>query len=191
MPALVAAGVLLAGALAAGCGGDEEPAPTPSEGNGGAGGEETEPFEPQGFDVTFQRPADFEPVPGVEFNRSAGTEPDATAAVGIDDENLIAVQRFDLRTRVTDDNLRTVREELDELFGELAGTPVTGEETEVAGLPAVEYRVELDEPPDAQTRAVAIFDGQVEYLLNCQSLPDSRDRIEDACELAMDTFQVE
>jgi hypothetical protein len=175
--------IALIAVVAVGCGGDDE------GGNGGAVGTET--FESDEIDLTFEYPEDFEQRDDVEFSRSAGSTAAATAAVGLDETNVIAVQRFDLETEVTEDNVARVKREADELFSQLAGEAADGEETEVAGLPALEYDLQLDEPADAETRAVAIFDGDVEYLVNCQSTPEGRQRIEAACERALDTLQVE
>ena len=104
---------------------------------------------------------------------------------------MIVVQRFDLETEVTEGNLDRVKREADALFSQLAGESAEGEETSVAGLPALEYEIDLEDPADAQTRAVAIFDGDVQYLVNCQSTPDGREEIEAACDLALETVEVE
>lgn len=177
-------------ALLAGCGGDGE-----GDGGGESGGgsrvTETATFEDGDFGVTFEYPADFETLDDVTFSRSAGSAADATAAVGLDSDDLLALQRFDLETEVTGDNLRDVRREADTLFSQLSGQQVRGEETRVGGLPALEYDLDLEEPPDAETRAVAIFDGSVQYLLNCQSTPEGRERIRQACRLALDTLSAE
>lgn len=174
---------------AAGCGGDDQ------EEGGEEGGDEgaaaTETFQADDIDLTFEYPEDLEQRDDVEFSRSAGNAAAATAGVGLDESNVIAVQRFDLESEVTEDNLDRVKREADTLFSQLAGEAADGEETEVAGLPALEYDLQLEEPADAETRAVAIFDGDVQYLLNCQSTPDGRERIEAACDLALDTLRVE
>lgn len=178
----------IGGVLAlAGCGDDAEesgeaPAPAP---------EETATFEPDGFGVSFEYPADFEEREDVELDRMAGAPPTATSAVGLEDTDLLVLARIELGTEVGPENLDEVRARADELFSELAGEDLEGDDLEVAGLPGVEYEIALDEPAEAETRAVALFDGDVQYLLNCQSTPELRERIEDACELALETFEVE
>jgi hypothetical protein len=175
--------------VATGCGGDP---PDAEEGEGGDGGAvATQTFESDDIDITFEYPEDLEQRDDIEFSRSAGSAAAATAGVGLDESNVIAVQRFDLQTEVTDNNLARVKREADTLFSQLAGEAADGEETTVGGLPALEYNLQLDEPADAETRAVAIFDGNVQYLLNCQSTPEQRQRIEAACDLALDTLEVE
>ncbi len=111
--------------------------------------------------------------------------------MGIDETNVIAVQRFDLETEVTKGNLNRVKREADTLFSQLAGDRAEGERTTIAGLPALEYEIDLEEPADASTRAIAIFDGDVEYLMNCQSTPDRAEQISEACDLALETLELE
>lgn len=176
--------------LAAGCGGDDA-SDEGGEGQGGGAAAPAETFEADGIDLTFKYPEDLQERDEIEFSRSAGSAATATAGVGIDETNVIVVQRFDLEAEVTEDNLDRVKREADTLFSQLAGERAQGEETTVAGLPALEYRIDLEDPADARTRALAIFDGDVQYLLNCQSTPEQRQRLEAACEVALGTLEVE
>ncbi len=178
----------LAAAIIAGCGGDDDEEATTAADETT---ESTEPgvFDQPEFDITFEYPTGFEPLEDISFNRSAGSSAVATAGVGLDETNLIAVQRFDLNTEVTEDNIDAVRPEADELFSQLAGEEVQGKDVEVGGLPALEYEIQLTDPPDAQTRATAIFDGRTQYLLNCQSTPAEADAVEEACDTALDTLE--
>nr|MBA2257090.1 hypothetical protein [Thermoleophilaceae bacterium] len=167
LPALLAAA-----ALVAGCGGGDEESSSSEPAAVQAGAETNETFSEEGFDITFEYPEDLEVLEDVQFSRSAGVEAGATTAVGLDGTNLVAVQRFDLDVEVSDQNFATVKSEADQVFSQAAGDQVSGEETEVAGLPALEYDLTVDEAEDIQTRAVAVFDGNTEYLLNCQSGAD-------------------
>ncbi|MBA2256563.1 MAG: hypothetical protein H0W05_05060 [Thermoleophilaceae bacterium] len=185
LPALLAAA-----ALVAGCGGgDEEESSSSEPTDVQAGAETNETFSEEGFDITFEYPEEFEVLEDVQFSRSAGVEAGATTGVGLDGTNLLAVQRFDLNMEVSDQNFATVKSEADRVFSQAAGEQVTGEEIEVAGLPALEYAVTVDEAEDIQTRAVAVFDGNTEYLLNCQSGADQRELILAACDLALETYE--
>lgn len=185
---LLALGVL-------GCGGDDEPDDAADSGDetGGevGGGAEEATFDVEGFDISFQYPSDFEQRDEVDFSRSAGSSPAETAAVGIDETNLIAVQRFDLESRVSDRNFERVKREADELFSQLAGEPVEGIRRRVAGSAALEYQIPLEQPADAETRAIAVFDGDTEYLFNCQSEPELRERIDAACDRALFTLEID
>jgi len=184
LPALLAAA-----ALVAGCGGGDEESSSSEPAAVQAGAETNETFSEEGFDITFEYPEDFEVLEDVQFSRSAGVEAGATTGVGLDGTNLLAVQRFDLNMEVSDQNFATVKSEADQVFSQAAGEQVTGEEIEVAGLPALEYAVTVDEAEDIQTRAVAVFDGNTEYLLNCQSGADQRELILAACDLALETYE--
>ena len=179
--------LLAAATLVAGCGDDEESATT--EAADATTAESNETFSEEGFDITFEYPEDFDVLQDVQFSQSAGAEAAATTGVGLDGTNLIAIQRFDLNTEVTDQNFDQIKQEADQVFSQAAGEQVTGQETDVAGLPALEYDVTVDEAEDIQTRAISIFDGNTQYLLNCQSAPEQREAIEAACDLALETFE--
>ena len=181
--------LLAAAALVAGCGGDDEESAPAEPAEVEAGAETNETFSEEGFDITFEYPEDFEVLEDVQFSESAGVPAANTTGVGLDGTNLLAVQRFDLNTEVTDQNFDAVKKEADQVFSQAAGEEVTGEETEVAGLPALEYNVTIDETEDIETRAVAIFDGNTEYLLNCQSAAEQREAILAACDLALETYE--
>ena len=51
--------------------------------------------------------------------------------------------------------------------------------------------VAIPSVPDAQSRFVAFFDGNQEYLFNCQSTPEHREEIEQACDTALDTVKLD
>lgn len=168
----------LVATLAAGCGGDDTD-PSAS----------TATFDDPEFDVTFDYPGSLQALDDVSFNRQAGNPAVATAAVGLDGTNLIAVQRFDQEVAITDENIDDIRPQADMLFSQLAGKDLSGKQVEVGGLPALQYEIALTEPADGETRATAIFDGDTEYLLNCQSTPPQRQAIEAACDRALETLQ--
>jgi hypothetical protein len=174
---------------AVGCGGDDDDSSSAAPAEPGA--ESNEQFDADGIDLTFEYPEDLQARDEIEFSRSAGSAATATGGVGIDEANVIAVQRFDLETEVTKGNLNRVKREADTLFSQLAGDRADGERTTIAGLPALEYEIDLEEPADASTRAIAIFDGDVEYLMNCQSTPDRAEQIAAACDLALETLELE
>lgn len=171
--------VVMSAALTAGCGaGDAE---TSDRG--------TATFDRPEFDVTFDYPASFMELDDVSFNQQAGNAAAATAGVGLDGSNIIAIQRFDQDVAVTDKNLKEVQPQADMLFSQLAGEDLKGKEVEVGGLPALEYEIDLMEPPEGRTRAVAVFDGETQYLVNCQSTPEQREAIEAACDRALETLE--
>ncbi len=68
---------------------------------GGGGGR----YEETGLDITFKIPSGFSIAHDLTISKSAGANAADQAAVGLDGDNLIIVQRFDLSTSVTTQNL--------------------------------------------------------------------------------------
>lgn len=125
----------------------------------------------------------------LRFQSTAGAEPQANAAIVLDNDNAITVSMYALRISVTKSSLARVKKEVDDLVGKLARKPVSGREVEYGGLPGYEYVIDLTTPADGQSRIVVLFDDRVEYFFNCQSTPPQRDVIEDACSRALDTLE--
>jgi hypothetical protein len=153
------------------------------------GGGSDETFDADGIGVTFKYPSDFEPIKNISFGQSAGADAAARAGVSIDTVNAITVSRYDLKVTIDKDNLAKFKREVDDVIGKLAGKPVSGREVEYGGLPGYEYAISLTKPPSGLSRLVVLFDQATEYLVNCQSTPDKRDQIEDACRKALDTLE--
>jgi hypothetical protein len=171
-----AAFVLLVTALAAtACGG------------GDSGGRRT--FDDEAFAITFQYPASFEELEDVSIASTAGAASKETRALGLNEQNVILVDRYDLRIEVTQENLADVKPEVDQVVSQAAGQEVSGKEIEVGGLPGYEYLFDLEKPLEARTRFLVLFHGATEYALNCQSTPQQRDEVDAACQLVMDTIE--
>jgi hypothetical protein len=171
-----AALLLIATAFAAaGCGG------------GDGGGPKT--FDDEEFAITFQYPASFEELEDVSIGSTAGAASKETRALGLNEQNVILVDRYDLRVEVTQENLAEVKPEVDRVVSQAAGQELSGEEIEVGGLPGYEYVFDLEDPPEARTRFLVLFHGATEYALNCQSTPPQRDEVDAACELVLDTLE--
>ena len=49
--------------------------------------------------------------------------------------------------------------------------------------------INVKNPPQGQSRMAVLFDRATEYLINCQSTPTSRDKIEEGCRKALDTLE--
>ena len=47
----------------------------------------------------------------------------------------------------------------------------------------------MAQPAQGQSRLAVLFDGKVEYLVNCQSTPDQRDKIEKGCRTVLDSIK--
>ena len=156
------------------CGSDDEGAKT---------------FDDSAFGITFEYPGDFEVKDDVSVSGSSGSSADERTALALDNENLLVVEKYGINIAVTDDNLDQIKRELDGVVQQATGKPASGKKTEVGGLPAYEYRTSLSKPGDGESRLIFMFDGKTEYELNCQSTPDKRDQINEACDQAVETLK--
>ena len=174
--ARVALLTLALAALAAGCGGGEDETASKT-------------FNDPAFGITFDYPATLKVRDDIRFNQSAGVQGGKAKGLALDKENLLAIQRFDLNLAVTQQNLPRLKPALDQVFSQAAGSRVKGKPVTVGGLPGLEYQISLKQPASGQTRATALFDGKVEYLLNCQSTPEKRTEIGEACDTALKSLK--
>lgn len=163
-----------------------------ADGGPGAPADDTSPpteeagtFDRGDFGIAFDYPEGFAPLPAGEPALPGAL----TARIGLDDSNLLSVQRFGVNISVTPDKVAAVQPDLDRLFSELAGEPVEGQAVDVGGLPGLEYRFALAQPPGAQSRSTVIFDGPTQYLLTCQSTPEERATVKAACDMALETLR--
>ena len=177
--------------LAAGCGGDDDATEVGSGGESGTTRPSGKTFSDDQFSVTFTYPEELKEGEVEKVEESAGAgKPVARAAVGLDSDNLILLTKYELNVAVTSANLPDVMPELDGVVGQLAGGPVSGEVTEIGGLPAARYDVvTLDEPPQGESRLVYLFDQAVEYQVNCQSTPQKRTELNAACDQVLATLR--
>lgn len=153
-------------------------------GGGGSGR-----YEETGMDITWAIPGGFHIAHDLTISKSAGANAVDQAAVGIDTDNLIIVQRYNLNVAISSDNLSRFKGEVDNVVGNLAGKKVSGHEVEYGGLPGYEYVINVSRPPQGQSRLAVLFDGKVEYLVNCQSTPEKRDKIEKGCRKVLDSIK--
>jgi hypothetical protein len=154
----------------------------------GCGSDDPETFDEEGFAITFEYPGDFERTTDVDTERGVGTA-EATVALAKSEDNAIFVQRYGLERAVTPEDAAAVKEELDGVLSRLAGREISGRRIEVGGPLAFRYEVErLREPEDGRSTIVAVFDGDKEYFINCQSVPDGREELEEACARAIETL---
>lgn len=169
-------------ALLAGCGGDDD--------GGGEVPEGTAAFEDEDFPFTFAYPEDWMKTTDVSIATEAGNAADETIFVGPDEDNGIVLQRFTLQGDVTEDNLSEAKAEFDDLILQVDPEAPEASETELIGLPTLEYdEIQLATPEDGESRYNIFFDGDQEYLINCQSTPDSREEIDAACQEALDSLE--
>jgi hypothetical protein len=154
----------------------------------GCGSDDPKTFDEDGFAITFEYPGDFERTTDVSIARGEG-EAEESVALAMSEDNAIFVQRYGLDRSVTTGDADAVKAELDQVLSELAGSEVSGRRIDAGGPLAFRYEVDrLREPEDGRSTIVAVFDGDTEYFINCQSVPDGREELDEACERAIDTL---
>ena len=162
-------------------------------GIGGCGGDDDESnpptFESDTFPFTFEHPDGFELSEDVSISQELGGAADETVAIGMDDDNALLLQRFTLNLEINERTLVLAKRELDRLVQQYDPGAAPGEPGELAGFPSLTYdEVALTTPEDGRSRIVALFDADQEYLVNCQSTPEGREEIEEACDLMVETL---
>jgi hypothetical protein len=155
----------------------------------GAGDHGSETFDEDGFGISFEHPVSFDEIEDVSIASTAGARSKQSAARGLDERNLILVDRYELGTAVTGSNLARVKPELDRVLSNAADQPLRGTRVEVGGLPGYEYTFDLASRPPVRSRFIVLFDGPTEYTLNCQSTVDLRADVEAACRQAVRTLE--
>jgi hypothetical protein len=147
-------------------------------------------FDEEGFPFTFSYPDGFEETGEVTVDQSLGSEADDSIAIGVGENDGIIVQRYELQIAVDESNLDQAQAEFDSLIGQV--DPKAGSRTtEIAGLPALEFdAVDVPSIEGAESRFTVLFQGDQEYLINCQSTPEHRETVESACDEALDTLEL-
>ena len=160
----------------AGCGGDDEDS-------------EHATFERDTFPFTFEYPEDFELIDDVNASQVLGGGADESVAIAIDGANLLAIQRYTLNTEVDQANLGLAKQEFDGMIQQVDADAAPAEKGELAGFPSLTYdAVTMTTPENGESRVIVLFEGDQEYIINCQSTPDGRDEVEQACDLAVETL---
>jgi hypothetical protein len=156
------------------------------------GGESDGTFDHDGFPFTFSYPEDFEETEDVEISQQLGAESEDTVAIGLEEHDLITVERFVLRVEISERNLDLAKREIDGLFEQLGPDAPSTTKTEIAGFPALTASgVPVSSVEGASSDVSILFDGDQEYVINCQSTPDHRDEVTEACEMALETLSFE
>jgi hypothetical protein len=145
-------------------------------------------FEEDGFPFTFEYPEDFELTEDITFDQSLGGASDEDVSVNLDEDNGIVLQRVTLNQEVDETNLAVAKREFDGLIAQV-DPDAQGETGETAGFPSLEYEpIALTTPEDGESRILFLFEGDQEYVLNCQSTPERREEVDAACEQMRDTL---
>ena len=158
---------------------------------GGSDSESSGPgiFENDAYPFTFEYPSSFQPSESVKLNENLGGATENNIALALDNQNGIILQTARLNVAVTKANLDAAKREFDALVGK-ADPSASGEPTEVATFPALEYRpIAVDSIPDGESVITFLFHGRDEFVINCQSTPDHRSEIDAACDQALSTLR--
>jgi hypothetical protein len=153
------------------------------------GSDEPKTFDEDGFGITFEYPGGFERTTDIDAGRTRG-DAEKSVALAMSEDNAIFVQRYRLGREVGPGDAKLVKAELDKVLGQLARTQVSGKRIDVGGPLAFRYEIDkLQDPENGRSTIVAVFEGDTEYFINCQSVPDGREELEDACKQAIDTLE--
>jgi Septum formation len=147
-------------------------------------------FEREGFPFTFEYPDSFElreDVTVVETLGGESDESDDRVAVASDDDNMIVVERFTLNVEVDETNLDQAKQEFDQLFQQVDPS-AESQPGEIAGLPSLSLDAITVPTPAGESLITVLFEGDQEYLINCQSTPEGRPEVEAACDLILETL---
>jgi hypothetical protein len=147
-------------------------------------------FDENEFAITFEYPRDLEETDDVSLTSQLGSGAEETRALALDENNALIVQKYRLNIDANAGNLdSTIKPELDNLLGQVS-PGATSVRKEYGGLPALEYdSIKLTNPANGTSRLIFLFDGRDEYEINCQWTPDEREKIQDACDKALDTLE--
>jgi hypothetical protein len=147
-------------------------------------------------DVTFEYPGDWDEFEADAAAVSSGSNELWTTTVGPDETNLVNVTAYQLAIDVSESNIGDIEAELNGVIqgvvDQAGGTIDTGpNQTTISDFPAYTYEwsgVEVD-GQTKDSRAVFLFDGDVEYFFNCQFDSETENDIEAGCDLMLDTFE--
>lgn len=147
---------------------------------GGCGDSADDPVDPK-FPFTFTQPEGFREASDVNIDTQVGAEAVYSSAIGLATEDIIIFETYDLRQSVTESNLDEAEAELDPLMRQL-DRDAEGMSGTTAGLPSITYdEVGITTVPNGVSRLTFLFDGEREYLINCQA-SESPDEVDAACD---------
>ena len=153
------------------------------------GGESDGTFDRDGFPFTFSYPEGFEETDDVDIAQPVGAQAVENVAIGIGDHDLIVVQRFNLQVEITRSNLPAAKREFDALLRQIDPQASATRAGQVAGVPALTASgVSISSVEDGLSDFTFLLDGDQEYVINCQSTPEHRTEIAEACDQAIDTL---
>ncbi|HEY2802808.1 MAG TPA: PsbP-related protein [Actinomycetota bacterium] len=149
-----------------------------------------------GHGVSFQYPADWDPIQTSGESASQGSEA-WSEAFGIDNGNFALVRQYNINLSITASNIDQHTSELttqiQSLFTQAGGSMQSGPtKLTMGGFPALGYSGTAVTPQavSVKTRIVLAFNGTTEYFVNCQSTGNDNSALETGCDQIVSTFAV-
>jgi hypothetical protein len=112
----------------------------------------------------------------------------------LDGYDTLVIFWCDMNENAPDSNLDVLKKRLDDASGKAfpGASGTTGAKIEAGGLPGLEYNLPLLQAPGGAMRYVALLgkNGEHvrEYIIECQSTPNHRPEIDQACQLVLNTI---
>jgi hypothetical protein len=140
--------------------------------------------------VAFEYPGDWQRMDAAT-SRIAQARPRWTAAVGVNENNLVSLGAYHLAFPVTRANFEQFAEELTNRVAKVArdtNSRLVGdaETTTLGDLPGFRFRIS---GAKRENRLVIAFDGTTEFLLECRRTEEFRDEIDEGCEQVVKSFE--
>jgi hypothetical protein len=146
-------------------------------------------FNDPAFAITFYYPKSLKFSDNPSIAKIAGGAGSTEArALALDNDNLILVRRLRLSANITGSNVEKIKAELDRAVGSLGAKVTSSKKVKYAGLPGYTYDFALTEPSKEGHRLTSLFDGNVQYNVNCQ-YTTKRAPILKACREALDSLE--
>jgi len=182
------------GLALSGCGTSTRPGgATPAANSAGSSGAAGNVFADPRFPFTFSYPKGWGSGNFTyDASRTAGAQPAASAAIGIDADNSVLLTRYNLSPAVASLALADQLPELNSVISRFAGRPSVGQITEVGGHPAVRYEAFVlgDDPAKRNSRVIYLYEGAAQYELNCQFTRDQRETMNLGCDQMVSTLRM-
>ena len=148
----------------------------------GASGDKT--FDEAQFNISFDYPSSLNRRDVPEGNS------DEKISLAIDDNNGIAVSKYEQDNRVSEANIGFAKSLLDGVVRQLSSDPSPqGKRVTIGGLPGFEYEFPIKSLPGVRSRSIFLFQGRDEYQINCQFQDDKRQQVMEACDKALQTLE--
>jgi hypothetical protein len=118
---------------------------------------------------------------------SDGDDGDDSAAKTF--ESGIILQKASLNATANEADLDAAKRQFDALVSKV-DPGASGTTGRVATFPSLTYApIGLSTVPDGQSQLTFLFEGQNEYVINCQSTPEQRETLKAACDQALRTLK--